>query len=311
MTAGLRAPGPVDPPRQPPRRLGQRRGRPDQRHGRGAGRGARRGRAGEDAAGSRSAPSSTPPGTARSRACSAPPSGPRPTPTSCARKPSPTSTPTATRRGFLGVGGSHTLETLVNQVARDVTDPEKGISVADRAARRRRPLRRRPSGRRKLRDTRRPSASTPLGSGSDYTPFLQHLGIAVARHRLRRRGASTASTTRSTTPSTTTPASWTRTSHTASRWPRPAAGLVLRLADADVLPFEFDRFAEHHRPLRRTRSRSSRTTCARRPRSATAACDDKLYEAVDDPTQTWVAPEARWTPSRTSTSRRSRTPRRP
>src|SRR3954464_16077931 len=35
-------------------------------------------------------------------------------------------------RGFFGAGGSHTLETLVNQVVRDVPDPEKGISVLDR-----------------------------------------------------------------------------------------------------------------------------------------------------------------------------------
>ncbi len=35
-------------------------------------------------------------------------------------------------RGFLGAGGSHTLEPFFNQVARDVTDPEKGISILER-----------------------------------------------------------------------------------------------------------------------------------------------------------------------------------
>src|SRR5215212_4234025 len=35
-------------------------------------------------------------------------------------------------RGFLYAGGSHTLEPLVNAVARDVMDPQKGISVLER-----------------------------------------------------------------------------------------------------------------------------------------------------------------------------------
>ena len=35
-------------------------------------------------------------------------------------------------RGFLDIGGSHTLEVLANQVARDVTDPQKGVSVGER-----------------------------------------------------------------------------------------------------------------------------------------------------------------------------------
>ena len=32
-------------------------------------------------------------------------------------------------RGFLNAGGSHSLERFVNAVARDITDPETGISV--------------------------------------------------------------------------------------------------------------------------------------------------------------------------------------
>jgi len=80
-------------------------------------------------------------------------------------------------RGFLDVGGSHTLEALVNEVGRDVVDPEKKIDVIARAktsviidgsaddraeARERADLR-----------------IGALGSGSDYSPFLQHLGIAA------------------------------------------------------------------------------------------------------------------------------------
>ncbi|HET9226901.1 MAG TPA: M28 family peptidase, partial [Thermoanaerobaculia bacterium] len=79
-------------------------------------------------------------------------------------------------RGFLGIGGSHTLELLANQVARDVTDPQKGVSVGERLR----------SGRiffgdpedRKSALAGGPFHLDPLGSGSDFTPFLQHLNIA-------------------------------------------------------------------------------------------------------------------------------------
>ena len=76
-------------------------------------------------------------------------------------------------RGFLSAGGSHSLETLVNQAARDVDDPQTDLSVLQRSLARRTvsidPLPLAPVERVKL---------GALGSGSDYTPFLQHLGIA-------------------------------------------------------------------------------------------------------------------------------------
>ncbi|MFB3131779.1 MAG: M28 family peptidase, partial [Rhodothermales bacterium] len=75
-------------------------------------------------------------------------------------------------RGFLSVGGSHTLEKFVNEVAREVNDPQTGVTVAERARARRR------IGGDKEADTRADLRIYPLGSGSDYTPFLQHLGIA-------------------------------------------------------------------------------------------------------------------------------------
>src|SRR5439155_2843047 len=79
-------------------------------------------------------------------------------------------------RGVLEAGGSQTLETLVNQVARDVTDPEKSISAADRAMATL-IVSSKPDVRQEMRSTNT-FRIAPLGSGSDYTPFLQHLGIA-------------------------------------------------------------------------------------------------------------------------------------
>ena len=68
------------------------------------------------------------------------------------------------------------------------------------------------------------------------------------RHRRRSTSASaarasTASTTRSTTRSRTSSASWIPTTPTAWRWRKVGGRTVLRLADADLLPFEFTRAA--------------------------------------------------------------------
>jgi N-acetylated-alpha-linked acidic dipeptidase len=82
-------------------------------------------------------------------------------------------------RGFLQAAGSHAVQHFLSEVARDVKDPETGATVLARALAERRVS--------SLDSPRAEQASRPsaagdlqlgaLGSGSDYTPFLQHLGI--------------------------------------------------------------------------------------------------------------------------------------
>ena len=78
-------------------------------------------------------------------------------------------------RGFLGVGGSHALEPLVNAVAKEVEDPETKSSVWKRMQARAIAMGPQPA--------RNEARSRPdlrigaLGSGSDYSAFLQHAGI--------------------------------------------------------------------------------------------------------------------------------------
>ena len=83
----------------------------------------------------------------------------------------------STGRGFFDMGGSHGLETFINEVARDVVDPQTKVSIRDRA--RALAIVRASSDevRRELRERSNLRISA-LGSGSDYTPFLQHLGVA-------------------------------------------------------------------------------------------------------------------------------------
>ena len=79
-------------------------------------------------------------------------------------------------RGFLNVEGSHTLENFMNGVMKDIQDPETKLTVWKRtqlagisqaAPERKLELRTRPDLR-----------IGALGSGSDFSVFLDHLGIA-------------------------------------------------------------------------------------------------------------------------------------
>lgn len=86
-------------------------------------------------------------------------------------------------RGSLGVEGSHEWQHLVNAVAADVTDPESGGSVAKRLRAEVLTAAYDHSGRvdPAVLAAAQTGSDVPiaaLGSGSDYSAFLQHLGIA-------------------------------------------------------------------------------------------------------------------------------------
>jgi N-acetylated-alpha-linked acidic dipeptidase len=87
-------------------------------------------------------------------------------------------------RGFLGAGGSHSLQHLVNQAAADVNDPEKNVSVQERM---RAHLLVEAADKNAEDETKamakiaEEGGDVPieaLGSGSDYSAFLEHLGLA-------------------------------------------------------------------------------------------------------------------------------------
>ena len=147
-------------------------------------------------------------------------------------------------RGFLQAAGSHTLEKFVNQVARDVTDPETKVSVADRLRARRLAFgnedeRQEHKEIRERADLR----ISALGSGSDYTPFLQHLGVASLSIGFGGEGSN--GIYHSIYDSF---AHYTRFNDTTFAYgvtlSKVGGRIVLRLAEADVLPFEFTAFAD-------------------------------------------------------------------
>jgi N-acetylated-alpha-linked acidic dipeptidase len=210
----------------------------------------------------------------------------------------------STGRGFFGAGGSHTLESFVNQVARDVTDPEKGISIAQRSLAATQVF-----GGPEEQQAARAGTLTldPLGSGSDFTPFLQHLGIAALNlgfggeehygqyHSIY---DSFDHFTRFVDPTFAYGVALAKT----------AGRMTLRLADADVLPIGFDRlsaavgtYVDEVEKLAGT----LRKEAADRSRDLDAG----IFQAIDDPTETWVAPRRRSGRARTRTRRPM--PRRP
>jgi N-acetylated-alpha-linked acidic dipeptidase len=77
----------------------------------------------------------------------------------------------STGRGSLNGSGSHALEQFVNEIASDVADPLTGISLAETMTARR------ASGAGKS-EAGPAIRLGPLGAGSDYVPFIDHLGVS-------------------------------------------------------------------------------------------------------------------------------------
>jgi N-acetylated-alpha-linked acidic dipeptidase len=144
-------------------------------------------------------------------------------------------------RGFLNVAGSHTLEQFINGVARDVMDPQKKISVLERA-RAARIVNGSGEARSEARQ-RRDLRIGALGAGSDYSPFLQHLGIASLN--LGYSGEDGGGSYHSIYDSFD---HYTRFGDPTFEYgialAQTAGRAVLRLANADLLPFEFSCFSE-------------------------------------------------------------------
>ncbi|MFN2384845.1 MAG: M28 family metallopeptidase [Thermoanaerobaculia bacterium] len=145
-------------------------------------------------------------------------------------------------RGFLNAGGSHSLESLVNEVAKEIEDPQKKISIWERMRLKKIADAGTHEDRRKIRD-RGDVAIEALGSGSDFTPFLQHLGIASLN--LGFGGEDDGGIYHSIYDDVTWYSRFSDTDHAYGRALAQLTGtLLLRLSEADLLPFEFRRLSE-------------------------------------------------------------------
>jgi N-acetylated-alpha-linked acidic dipeptidase len=140
-------------------------------------------------------------------------------------------------RGWFGASGSHALETYLSQVARDIRDDARGMSALDAALAR--PSRTDSAGVRKF-------TIGALGSGSDYTVFIDHL--AVPALDIRYGGDSRDGIYHSIYD---TPTFYGRFLDTSFAYgvleAQTMATAMLRMADAPVLPFEFGAPARTYR----------------------------------------------------------------
>ncbi|HEY1338760.1 MAG TPA: transferrin receptor-like dimerization domain-containing protein, partial [Bryobacteraceae bacterium] len=149
-------------------------------------------------------------------------------------------------RGYLNVEGSHTLEKFINGVARDIEDPESKVSVWKRLQFRRiaapafGPVT--PQARAEAR-TRPDLRIGALGSGSDYTAFLDHLGIASLN--LGFGGEDGSGIYHSIYDDFYWYTHFSDTNFVYGRALAQTAGTaVMRLAGADLLPYDFDDFTD-------------------------------------------------------------------
>jgi N-acetylated-alpha-linked acidic dipeptidase len=144
-------------------------------------------------------------------------------------------------RGFLGIEGSHTLEHFVNGVARDVNDPETNLTVWKRAQLY---LIAHPGeGERQEARNRSDLRIDALGSGSDYAPFLDFAGIASIN--LGFYGESGGGIYHSVYDDFYWYTHFADTDFVYGRALAQTAGTALmRMADAELLPFDFNNFAD-------------------------------------------------------------------
>ena len=83
----------------------------------------------------------------------------------------------STNRGWVSAGGSHSLQQFINEVARDVPGPRGGGSVREELLAHRLETAQDDEARAAVESSKGFSISA-LGSGSDYTVFLDHLTVA-------------------------------------------------------------------------------------------------------------------------------------
>ena len=141
-----------------------------------------------------------------------------------------------TGKGWLGAGGSHSLQQFISEVARDVNDPKTGKPVLELA--RRKAIDALPEAERAEAEKDPSIRIAPLGSGSDFTPFLQHL--TVASLNLGFGGESPGGVYHSVYDSFEWYTEYSDGDFTYGRTLSQVTGTaVLRLSEAAVLPFRF------------------------------------------------------------------------
>jgi N-acetylated-alpha-linked acidic dipeptidase len=200
-------------------------------------------------------------------------------------------------RGYFFAGGSHTLEGFVNGVERDVWDPESKVTVFERnkallavsAI----------NGDAGDETISADSAGSDLhidalGSGSDFTPFLQHLGVASLN--VGYQGEDGGGIYHSIYDDFYWYTHFSDTSFVYGKALSQSVGIaVMRLADADLLPFAFNTLTATARRYT-TQLQTLRGTRAKKIAERNAAIAMGYYAMTNDPHDPSKAPPVQAAP---------------
>jgi N-acetylated-alpha-linked acidic dipeptidase len=204
-------------------------------------------------------------------------------------------------RGFLDAGGSHSLQRLVNDVASGVNDPETGVSTEARLRARMQVEGYEQGGgdegdAQQVKQNAKLAAAggdlpiDPLGSGSDYTPFLQHLGLTALSIEYQGE-ADQAGVYHSKYDTFEHYVRFGDPNFAYGVVEAETAGhIILRMADADVLPLQFTGFAD---TVSGYLDELRKAVDDKRNKAAelTRLIDGNAFGLVADPTRVVLAPE--------------------
>src|SRR5215472_12940238 len=190
-------------------------------------------------------------------------------------------------RGYLSMAGSHTLEHFMNGVIRDIRDPETNLTVWQRLRFHEIAQAKNAEDRREVRE--RPDLRlNALGSGSDYTAYIDHLGIASLN--LSYGDEDEGGIYHSAYDDFYWYTHFSDTDFVYGRALSQTVGTaVMRLADADLLPFEFTDFADTIRLYLKELKKladDEREEAIERNKEI----DEGLFSATNDPRRSKVAP---------------------
>jgi N-acetylated-alpha-linked acidic dipeptidase len=190
-------------------------------------------------------------------------------------------------RGLLLAEGSHTLEQFINGVARDIEDPESKLMVWQRAQLSRIADAKSADERKELRE--RPDLRIgALGSGTDFTAFVDHIGIASLN--LGFEGEDEQGIYHSIYDDFYWYTHFSDTDFVYGRALAQTIGTsVMRLADAEVLPYDFVDFADTIHSYNKELEKLLNDKQAE-IRERNQEIDDGVFKATFDPRRPTVGP---------------------
>ena len=184
--------------------------------------------------------------------------------------------------GFLGVGGSHSLEKFINEITVDVKDPVQDVSLQERLRARLRVSENKDAEREDLR-------IYPMGSGSDYTAFIHHAGVPVLN--LGFGGESSGGSYHSIFDSYDHYKRFNDGNYVYGTTLAKVNGrLVLRLSEADILPFRFVNMAENIGSFIESNKKLAEAV-EKKTKNRNKLLDKKAFTIAGNPKKTYLPPK--------------------